>query len=125
MIPKKFIFISEIPLGRSGKTDLEVLRQKIASDLPAKEEQSKRDFGGDRLLEILHEYVDDGTISKDENLYLSGMESLQFLLFLQKVKEEFIGSGREDAFYNAVLERADGLTVADIEKLIVQYGGKR
>ena len=124
MMPKKFIFIPEIPLGRSGKTDLELLRQMIASDLPAKEEQSKRDFGGDRLLEILHEYVDDGTISKDENLYLSGMESLQFLLFLQKVKEEFIGSGREDAFYNAVLERADGLTVADIEKLIVQYGGK-
>lgn len=125
MMPKKFIFIPEIPLGRSGKTDLEALRRKIASDLSAKEEQSKRDFGGDRLLEILHEYVDDGTISKDENLYLSGMESLQFLLFLQKVKEEFIGSGREDAFYNAVLERADGLTVADIEKLIVQYGGKR
>ena len=123
MIPKELIFVPEIPVSVSGKADLEALREMLAKRSIAKEDAPATTTVDDRLMEILSEFID-GEVSKEENLYSAGMESLEMLLFTQKVKEEYIDSEQEDAFYKAMHANVNHLTVTDVEKLIVRFGGK-
>ena len=76
------------------------------------------------MLEILSVFYDEAPVSKEDNLYAIGMESLDVLLFTERVKNEYITSEKEDDFYKEALSKVNHLTIADLEKMIVKFGGK-
>lgn len=121
MIPKRIVFIDDIPVNKSGKADIAFLKKQLETD--SKEE---KDTTGEEslLLKILSEFYDEAPVSKEDNLYAIGMESLDVLLFTERVKNEYITSEKEDDFYKEVLSKVNHLTIADLEKMIVKFGGK-
>ena len=121
MVPKRILFIDDIPVNKSGKADTASLKKLLDND--TKEEKNFNEEES-HLIEILSEFYDDGPVSKDDNLYAIGMESLDVLLFTERVRDEYISSEREDEFYKEALSKVNHLTIGDLEKMIVKFGGK-
>ena len=121
MVPKQIVFIDNIPISGSGKVDITYLKSLLVSD--NKEEVNTAEEKP-LLYEILSEYYDGGSVSRDDNLYAIGMESLDILLFIEKVRDKYIDSEREDEFYKEALSKVNHLTIGDIEKTVVKFGGK-
>ncbi|MCR4647917.1 MAG: AMP-binding protein, partial [Lachnospiraceae bacterium] len=122
MIPQKIVFIDEIPLAKSGKTDTAFLIRKM-------EEMKEENFAGKEesespLYKILYEFYKSGPVKADDNLYAIGMESIELLMFIEKIKDTYISEENEDAFFMEVLPKADEMTIADMERIIVKFGGK-
>ena len=121
MVPKQIVFIDNIPISGSGKVDITYLKSLLVSD--NKEEVNTAEEKP-LLYEILSEYYDGGSVSRDDNLYAIGMESLDILLFIEKVRDKYIDSEREDEFYKEALSKVNHLTIGDLEKTVVKFGGK-
>lgn len=121
MVPRRIVFIDDIPISGSGKADISYLKTLLDSDI---KEEKNTDEEKSLLYEILSEYYDGDCVSKDDNLYTIGMESLDILLFIERVRDKYISSKREDEFYKEALSKVNHLTIGDLEKTVVKFGGK-
>ena len=63
-------------------------------------------------------------MDKNKSLFDLGLESFDISSYLQLIVDNFIDEENEEKFMANVLERINDITLIDIEKIIINFGGK-
>lgn len=127
MVPKKIITVSEIPLSGSGKTDFGKLKEEYLSTKDfAGSTESEGDFSDIKnpVNEAFHILENEEGVYFNASVSSLGMESVDILLFMQKICEKYPMKEKENDFYQEVLQGIDEITFADLKKLIDKYSGR-
>ena len=95
MIPKRFLYLEEIPMTRNGKTDLEELKRIYASLTEEKREQKPASQEGDALEELLKTRfcqllnLEREEVNLDSDFFAMGGNSLIAMRLLSALRETF------------------------------------
>ena len=119
MIPKKIYFLKEFPILDGGKIDKKQLLQKIDKNIKIQNIENN-----DVLLDLLVNVKSDVLLDKNKSLFDLGLESFDIISYLQLIVDNFIDEENEEKFMANVLERINDITLIDIEKIIINFGGK-
>lgn len=117
MIPYEIIRVNKFPLGTNGKIDKKELLKLN------KKKNDAYDYE-DKILSMLESIKPGLKIEKDKTMFEIGFESFDVINFLQKVSNEYIKPEKEDEFFEIVMEQIDKITIIELEKIIIQFGGK-
>lgn len=118
MIPYKIIFLKNFPIKENGKINSKKLLESI------KPIKRKNRIINDQLINLLYEIRPLQNISKEKSLFEIGLESFDIIVFSQKIIDKYIDSKDEEKFTDFFFKNITTITLYDIEKLIIEYGGK-
>lgn len=118
MIPNKIIFLKKFPIKENGKIDSKKLLENVKSF------KVKEIVINDQLLSLLYKIKPLQNLSKEKTLFEIGLESFDIIVFSQKIIDKYIDLKNEEKFMNLFFERIATLTLYDIEKIIIECGGK-
>lgn len=117
MIPSKIIFLEEFPIKANGKID----SSKLLTNVEKKDKKVLK--YNDKIIEILSSVKSIDSVSKDKTLFNLGLESFDVIVFIQKLIDYYIDSEDEEEFTYAILKNLGTITLKEIEKIIIEYGG--
>lgn len=118
MIPSEICFVEEFPIKENGKIDstnlLEKVNKKNATDITYEDE----------IVKLLNEVKKVENIDKEKTLFDLGLESFDIIVYIQKIVQAYIEKDKEDEFVSEIFKNIGKVTISNIEKTIVKYGGK-
>ena len=131
MVPSKYVYVDAIPVNKSGKTDFNALEQKESRDLNEQssfKEDESESMGltetKDPIEEALNVLKNVKGVYLDTSLSSTGMESVDLILLIQRLREEYLDEDKEKDFFKEVLPIISNVTFSDLIRLIKKFGGE-
>ena len=109
--------LKSFPILTSGKIDRDQLAKLVEDVKPTPFR------GNNRVLEILSTFTEVDNSNNGRTIVSLGLDSLGTLLFLQKLAGQCVDVAHEGAFIDAALSRMGDMTLLDLERLVIRYGG--
>lgn len=119
-VPDYIIETDEFPINNNGKVDKQKLFE-MAQESADKTTSASRQHG---LLKILNEVKKLDSPSYDVSIIELGLDSFEVVSFIQKCQKAYIQEKNEEAFTSEVFKRIGTITLRDLEKIIIDFGGK-
>ena len=78
----------------------------------------------DELSNILLSIKSDLVIDKEKTLFELGLESFDIINFIQILVEKYIKEEKEEEFVASLIENINNISLKDVEREILKFGGK-
>jgi len=119
MIPSEIHFLKNLPILPGGKIDKnELLR------LNSQRKSNKQIEYNDELSNLLLSIKSDLTIDKEKTLFELGLESFDIINFIQILVEKYLKEEQEEEFVTSLIENINNISLKDVEREILKFGGK-